>query len=192
MKILACILIVIITVFNGCSLFERSYAAFIIAGSTSGPGIDFTDILPDDTLDLSGHPDTLIKIQFLDLNHDKIDDFEVLYQIASPTMLGGDYRYLYLTPLNNNSIAVNNQTDLWAEPILAGDTISSNNTWVSQKTIIYGNFFRIPDNHSYYGYWGTDSDKYVGVKIILEENELYGWIDFKRNVIKAYAISKSY
>jgi hypothetical protein len=76
------------------------------------------------------------------------------------------------------------------------DTISANNNWSDSTVILYS----VPSSWSLSsgwidditGYWYDSDSIYIGVRIIKDNKQLFGWIDMKKNVLRQYAVTEPY
>ena len=73
------------------------------------------------------------------------------------------------------------------------DTISANSNWSDSSALLYNQWRSYVTNETaIIGYWcGTDSI-FIGVKIVIKKDQLYGWIDMKGNVLRRYAVTMPY
>ena len=140
----------------------------------------------------------------LDIDNDSIDDFELVYNAYG--YLSINYtRYSKIEPLNKNnyvyrSEALSSDERNYAEALISGDTINNNSFW-AKLTYLY-QYWRItqmyndPDttvtSESHKGYWFDNDDIYVGVKIVKDDKEFFGWIDMRNKTVRRYAITQPY
>jgi len=169
---------------------DKYYPSFIKAGQISGAGIKYFDFIPDDTLKIIGYPDTLEITRDLDLDNDKVIDFEITLRISSPYMLGATSSSLLIKPLGLNSICVSKSNVNWVDSLRYNDTIYQNCNWSDSIALIYSHTRYINNDQCTYGFWYKNTTNYyVGVRILKGENQLFGWIDLKNSVIKQYALT---
>jgi len=178
------------------------YLTSIKAGQTEGIGIKYVDFEPDAKLVYSdaesNQNNAFLKI---DLNNDGIDDFELNYTRDARSCC---YSLTStITPLGNNYI-YNQKTDTTlVEALAQGDIIDNNKIWTKSKAYLfyywYSTFPSPPDgtpiiSEKIYGSWYNHDDIYVGVKIIKDNKELFGWIDVKMGgmAVRGYAVTKPY
>ena len=197
------ILVLVLLLFS-CDKYEVSYVLddFIQAGQTEGNGIAYTDLVPDincTIVDPWVKTDTIID---LDLNNDGVDDFSIKRTMCHPSMLGGDCEDVIFIPLLNNEICVNPETG-WLDTLSYHDSINDNNNWTNNEAMIYSFYWVIEYEPSTEGYWQNVKEinkNFIGVKIIKEEREFFGWIGMKSDTIfrsydfylTDYAILKEY
>lgn len=128
---------------------------------------------------------------FVDINGDNINDFK-LSAIYSNGKQWYQRHYGKITPLNNNNVAISHfdscftymsppvfqYTTPLAKSFLFQDTIHKNATWIDSAAFIA---YYDSDAH----YWSCDSTNfvngpgYVGVKVFVPNDTLYGWIKVK-------------
>ncbi len=187
---------VVITVAN-----EDKFLTSIKAGQTDGVGIRYVDFVPDAKLAYGNNSYTAILN--LDMNNDSIDDFELNYTSFA---YGRWYQqYSQITPLGNSSVCVSKTITTpnfaYAESLEYGDTIGINNNWINSKAYLYRfyknwQYIQNPDTvivtESFYGDWYNQNNIYVGVKIIKDDKQLFGWIDMKDTTVRRYAVTKPY
>ncbi len=136
--------------------------------------IIYQDLEPDATI---GNVES--KYLYFDINTDGLGDFTIhnvwdSYQIE-------DYNELYVWAVSPNRF--------YTAPIDSGTEISANLTW-SQNDYL-GGFNLFYDN--YFGDWAYATDKYLGIKIVINSVTYYGWlrcdalIDEKLIVVKDFA-----
>ncbi|HET6557910.1 MAG TPA: hypothetical protein VFG54_11390 [Prolixibacteraceae bacterium] len=176
------------------------FLTFIEAGQTDGVGIKYVDFEPDEKLISSNGSEAFLK---LDLNKDSIDDFELRYTSMS---YGRWYnQYSQIIPLENNSVCISKTITYsdfaFVESLKYGDTIGINNNWTNSKAYLYRFYrnwqrYQNPDttivSESIYGDWYSQNNIYVGVKIIKNDKQLFGWIDMKDTTLRRYAVSSPF
>jgi len=179
---------------------EDEFLTSIKAGQTDGVGIKYVDFEPDEKLVTSNGSNWYLKI---DLNNDSIDDFELKYTSMS---YGRWYnRYSQIIPLGDNSVCASKSitgSDFdYVESLEYGDTIGINNSWINSESYLY-KFYRNwqhyydPDttivSEAFFGDWYTQSNIFVGVRIMKDANQFFGWIDMKDATLRRYAVSSAY
>ena len=156
------------------------YPEFITAGQVEGPGIRYLEFEPDSIV-----TDNII----LDLNNDNIDDFEVSLEISDPSMLGMGWQILRITPLGLNAVITTELNKGWIDTINYNDTINKYHNWSDSTAVFYEYYWSTDWGNSAYGYWYNDDNHYCGIKININNIDLFGWIELKKNRIKRYAIT---
>jgi hypothetical protein len=152
------------------------YLDYIIAGQTSGIGIKYTDIEPNDTF--SYKPTETFKNRSIDLNDDSINDFVIYFSGSSSPI----YHSLYsrIIPLNNNTVAIPDFENNIADTIDLNDTIDNNLHWANDTCILYGDYwyrtYEYNEFSSTKGLWNNVKNKFIGTKVFLDDKTLYGWI----------------
>lgn len=188
---------------------EDKFLTSIKAGQTDGVGIKYVDFEPDKKL-VYTYP-TLASLK-LDLNNDSIDDFELVYsRSARPCCLGIESS---INPIGNNYICNQKSDTTNVEALVQGDIIDNNNTWRKSGTSLfyywYSSFTSADGpliSEKISGSWYNHDNIYIGVKIIKDGKELFGWIDvnyqksdpsdpnydgWKEIVVRRFAISQPY
>lgn len=184
---------VVITIEN-----EDKFLTLIRAGQTDGIGIKYVDFEPNEKFSYYNDPYSAFKN--IDMNNDSIDDFELKYSAFH------FQKYLQITPLENNYVCVSKSIQLdppFVESLAFGDSISGNNNWTNSKAYLFT--YRLSSYTDYdtgnqvcsegsQGYWYDHDNIYVGVKIVKDGKELFGWIDvkIKGQGIRGYAVSEPY
>jgi hypothetical protein len=157
------------------------------------------DFVPDEKMEWG------YSIKYLDLNNDSINDFKLIY-VDRPLMPSTYENYLTITPLEENSVCVSkNITSMnspFVESLAFGDTIGTNKNWSNSNAYLfmYTKYCFTDDTGKLIcregsdGYWYDHDNSYMGVKIIKESKEFYGWIDVKMKgeAIRGYAVSVPY
>lgn len=147
--------------------------SFILAGDSISDGL--CSILyqnPNDTtLQATGW---IEQKYYIDLNNDGVDDYYISsYAGSSP---GGSICSSYIYPANSNCfILKNNITSNYADTLNINDTIDNNNLWESNSGMLAYYAFHIPSTFSYAGLWGNIANKYIGLKIVTNNDTLFGW-----------------
>lgn len=164
----------------------------IKAGQTDGPGIRYMDIVPDDTLLIENFPDNLFVTRNIDLDNDKIPDFELKYERSSPLMMGSSGVSLEIIPLGTNSVCISKTNANLVDSLSYNSIISDTNNWSNSKATLWSNGSFMDGSKTYYGYWYKYDHIYIGVKIIKDDKQFFGWIDMKANVFRRYAVTVPY
>jgi len=183
---------VVITVVN-----VDKFLTFIKAGQTDGPGIKYVDFEPDAKFAYGN--DSYTEFLNLDLNNDSIDDFELKYYSFHFET------YLQIIPKGNNSVCFSKTLSVpdyaFVESLANGDTIGINNNWINSKAFLFTYYLSCYTDYdtgnricsdSFSGYWYDHDHIYMGVKIIKNNKEFFGWIDMKGTTVRRYAITKLY
>ncbi len=168
-----------------------TYPGFITAGQEEGDGVLYRDI-PDDTISIPGFPDTLAVAFPLDLDMNNTDDFEIVYTVSTPYMLGAGGSSLSITPLGNNAVCISDTGVPWAADLQFNDTINSLNIWSDSTALLYSRYWILGGEISVRGFWTTGSGIFIGVKLVRGKHEEFGWIEIQKNVIRRYAITLPY
>jgi hypothetical protein len=142
----------------------------------------------------------------LDLNNDSIDDFEVLYK-APPGLSCCYAQNSIIKQLGENSVCFEKTitpewTYTFVQPLELGDSIDSRCNWSNSETYLYSYFHsqhQTPEGGvltqvSIGGYWYNHDNIYVGVKIVKDGKDFFGWIDVKMKgqEVRGYAITEPY
>jgi hypothetical protein len=173
-----------------------SYLTYIKAGQTNGIGIRYVDIVPDDESlgKYSEYP--LKQTKELDLNKDNIADFELISDLLDPGILGADSWTIEIRPLGMNSVCVIDSNNYWVNPLRYGDTISVQDNWSDSTSLLFDYNWTMAypekDIEHISGYWYNNDNIYIGVKIVIINNQLFGWIDMKKNVLQQFAVTVPY
>jgi hypothetical protein len=121
-----------------------------------------TDLYPDVVLS----PDHSTEEYIIDLNNDGNDDFRVTsYLEYSPShYYSGDG----IEPLNNNEVA-----DIHQIVFDSLEQISPMLDWTNESIVLHTNSSVFGESSSYGGWDGL---KYIGIRLIEDNDTLYGWI----------------
>ena len=193
------------------------YLTFIKAGQIDGTGIRYVDIIPDDTIIIVEYPDfnfrkstnpynyvirSINSINFfnatrnLDLDNDNVSDFELVFTRSDPGIMGYKNWRLEIKPLGMNSICVTESGNNWADSLKYNDTISNINNWSDSTVLLFDHQWSLNSPNSPIistkGYWYDNDSIYLAVKIVKDSNQLYGWIDIKKNIIRQYGVTIPY
>lgn len=179
----------------------RGYSALagatLAAASSANAQIQYTDISPDTTF--SGN--TTFDI---DLNNDQVMDFRISMSSSNSTFVtssGSTYmRYgsMYINNLASNSIAL--YTSSYADTIPTGANIQATGmmwgTWTHKMA--YGNktVTKAGSNtntvSSTSGAFNNTKDKFLGLRIKVGNDTLYGWVRVDVGDHASYATVKDY
>jgi len=175
--IISAFLIAMIISCNEDEVVELKYPNQILAGQADSIGIFYTDKEPNDTLTIS-YPDKGDSV-FIDMNKDGTDDFQLMsdgFQSA-----GTQVSNHKIIPLGENEIVVYQDAlkRKLAYNILPGETIDANSSWINEPCYLYGYSYNMYSGPVNWGLFGGSEGKFIGVKIIVNGNELYGWIRVK-------------
>jgi hypothetical protein len=187
-KILFCLIIILFGFSCSKQEGEYLYPAYILVGQNSGKGIHY--VQSNDTIcDRDCYPGQILS---LDLNSDNVYDFDFKYEMSNPYMQSYGYSKFVIIPLGNNSVCVSNSNNTWVDSLLYNDTIDYNRNWLDSIALFSSYNWTIYDYTNIEGYWFHTNNYYIGVKIDMEDYQLYGWIEKKGLVIKRYAITEPY
>lgn len=196
MKIKILILLTFLTTLHS---FSQSNS-FILAGDTvgdSGCPVIYHDI--PDTSFASGYQDDIP--YYIDLNGDGSDDFYFLsYSYGG---LGGGSSSSRIYPINNNNSVLINSSAFsltqngYVDTLNINDTINNDKLWrhyycfLVTHSVIYG------DTSFTNGSWYNISNKYVGLKMIHNNNTIFGWCkvsiqNFNHITIHGFAYKNCY
>jgi hypothetical protein len=174
-------------------LKNRIYLTFLLAFifNTLEAQIIYTDIIPDSVVNTNGG------VYHLDLNNDGLVDFNFNLKLSttSNTHCTGtkSNTTINVSPADSSLDAVAYTFDTfdslyYLEPILADSIISSNSSlWVSDSNqlmvyyhwtckIVKGTHYAWTSSNT--GDWGLGSNKFMGLRIIVGVDTLYGWVRF--------------
>ncbi len=149
--------------------------------------IQYTDIDPD-TL-ITGHG----TVYDLDLNNDGADDFRFTLKNINSTLFAS--RSIKIQPLGDNLVLATHWLD--AKKLEKGDIIETSANWGPQYGILpMAEFYYTYSHRSSGGPFYNVDDKYVGLKLEVNNLPFYGWarVDFvgaSKITIKDYAYEDS-
>jgi hypothetical protein len=166
------------------------YPTYILAGHSLDAGIQYTDIVPDDTLKIIGFPDTLSVVRQLDINTDSIPDFELSCEVSSPYMMGGSFVSVKIKPLGLNSVCTSKNNNHLADSLRYNDSISERVNWSDSAAVLYSESSFMGGTTITYGFFDPNAEYFVGLKIVKENQTYYGWLDLKMDIIRQFAITK--
>ena len=174
---------------------ENAFGQYTIAGM-HGTQDYYFDIVPDTTITAPQNVGGIHTFTYeLDVNNDAIKDF-----ILNVTIDDGGNWYHYeicsITPLNNNQVAYWGLDSCFssiicppsyfyysiqmANALSAGDTINKNNIWISSSAYLAHSHWAayLPDacGYSCDGTTFPSTSKYLGLKVFIPNDTLYGWI----------------
>lgn len=175
--------------------FAKVEAQYIIAGQYTANDY-FHDVVPDSTYNSPWPAGTTIKP--IDINGDGIIDFELGVYFSGG--LGNPGGHTYIAAKNNNEIVsagvstctysatfTGTTTSLLAEAFDIADTIKNSLSWVGTINIAYRYYCEISN-------FSTLVSKYLGVRIFVANDTLYGWIKIGANsgriILQEFACNK--
>ena len=154
-----------------CEKAELNYLDEISAGQTAGIGIKYSGILSD-TL-FFDYPSSSAS-RLIDLNDDGIDDFELKFSgSASP---GHGNSKNFIIPFGSNALAIPNLENDIVDTLSLNDKIDSSINWINDSCTIYNYYWDASGSTSRTGLWNNVKNKYIGLKILVDNKVLYGWI----------------
>ncbi|MCH8331038.1 MAG: hypothetical protein IH946_06620, partial [Bacteroidetes bacterium] len=152
-------------------------SAILVAGNTASAAVQYTDVNPDTTLNLDGQQ------FFLDLNNDNVIDFR--FDLNTLNTGGMIRNNVNLTPYGNNgfyntfsstTFFGQTQTGYPAAVFEMNEAIGGGGTqWGTAPEFIGG--FGVKSSQTFtFGVWPGQSDKYLGLYIIVGGQKHYGWL----------------
>lgn len=164
----------------------------IVIGDTVSANVSYHNI-PDVYLQINPQSPRFS----MDLDSNSIADLEFDYSIASGTW--GGWFTVYVYPKSNIEFITTTTQTTWVDSITRGSFISSANNWnncsgggvLKHISINYSN----PSSNINKGVFIGDN-KFLGYRLILPNDTIYGWILMKVNtgynnvVVKSYALEK--
>jgi hypothetical protein len=164
------------------------YPDFIIVGQKSGVGINYAE--PHDTIcDHFCYPTQTLSV---DLNNDRIFDFEFVGDMSDWQCLSSGHNSLVIIPLENNSICVSASNPTWADSLLYLDTINNHRIWSDSTAIIYSYEWSTVGYHNIKGFWFNTNNYSIGVKISKDDHQYYGWLKVGSDELSRYALTIPY
>lgn len=146
-------------------------AGALVAGTSASAQIMYTDITPDDTI--SGNGGTYN----LDLNNDGTIDFNFSISSSSSSFMGIIFssQSISVSPTGSNSIL--QDPSYYPYALNNGSAINNAGNWSTYGLLaqhLFISYFGSTYNYSY-GNWQGATDKYLGLRISVGGNTLYGW-----------------
>jgi hypothetical protein len=148
----------------------------IKAGENSGFLIISKDLNPDININFT-YPNSKI-IKAIDLNEDQTDDFK--FEFFASVSPGHSYSLLRIIPLNNNLIAVINDSSLWAAKLDSLTMIDKNLNWKNDTCLLFHYFWSYSGTTSSSGLWNVANNQYIAFEIQQNQQIQYGWIKIDR------------
>lgn len=166
----------------------------LLAGSVATAGavdgqIVYTDINPDKVF-------TGLGTYNLDLNNDVTTDFTISVSTSVSTSTTGTYfsNYVYITPQGGNQVAgTGSYGNTWNYPyaLSANAVIDQGKNWVNGATSksALGSYF---SSTGTYGNWLGASNKYLGLRVTIGTDTIYGWARLDVNTTASSFTIKDY
>tara|TARA_R110002049_G_scaffold256629_2_gene432080 strand:- start:139 stop:750 length:612 start_codon:yes stop_codon:yes gene_type:complete len=163
----------------------------ILAGDSTSKGLYYQKHSP--ILELFVTSFNLIDSILIDINSDGTDDFRFTYSISSPFRLGSGFKDFTIKPLNDNKISVvKNDSSLVLNHNLY-DVINDSNYWSAYTKILFYNDWSRSGSRTDIGqFYNFEPDNYIGVKVVSDSINYYGWIHIMHTSITSQAISSEY
>ena len=158
-------------------LLKRFYAFIILAMfsfSVANAQIVYTDIIPDTTF-LCLLTNSSIKTYHLDLNNDGTNDFNII-SVSNYAHL--KYLRVAIIPQEGNSYITNSINT--AKKIFVNDTIGLAQVWNDTTTQNLRAYTYV--NTHYVGEWINETNKYLGLELIVAGQVYFGWARLDVNV----------
>lgn len=147
------------------------YSDHIIAGTTEGSGIQYSGLIQDTLFFEYPSSDTS---RHIDINDDGISDFELKFSgSASP---GHSISNNSISSTGNSFIAISESGNNNADTITINDTIDNSLNWVNGDCVLYNHSWDLSGASSNSGLWNDARNTFIGVKILVGDSALFGWI----------------
>ncbi|MBI3720114.1 MAG: hypothetical protein HY252_16140 [Sphingobacteriales bacterium] len=155
--------------------------------------IIYTDINPDTAVSGNG-------TYRLDLNNDGIYDFTlntITDVVNCGTRCRTSNRYIANVTIargSNNGI-VYKLADYLVSPLGSQSIIDSSSQWsyiTDRALVIYVQQTGNCGTCSSYGVWGGNGDRYMGLKLVMDQNTYYGWVRLIDNLVFRKLIVQDY
>ncbi len=155
---------------NPSNIITLSTPDYLKAGQISGNNIIYTNLVPDGFLTACKSTVTYN----LDLNNDNVDDFIISATHESSPML--TIGYSSVEALNNNSVSVIPSSNF--PDTLSLNCMINNDLYWHQglSNVNYYFYNELPGGDYCWGIWAGLTDKYMGLQLIVGQDEYYGWI----------------
>jgi len=107
-------------------------------------------------------------------------------------MMGASGIGVDIIPLGTNSVCISKTNVHWVDSLSYNSIINETNNWSNSKATLWSNGSFIDGSKTYYGYWYNYDHIFIGVKIIKDDKQFFGWIDMKKNALRGYAVTVPY
>ena len=169
------------------TLNVSDYLDEISAGETTGIGVKYSGPLYETFF----FDYTILNTsRLIDLNDDGINDFELKFiSSASP---GHSSINNSITAIGDSYFIVSDSATNLVDCLLLNSSINNSFNWQSGNGILYNYFNADSDSVTSVGLWNNSVNKYIGVKIIVDGKNVFGWIRIEAtngwsNVLVGYA-----
>lgn len=150
---------------------ELKYLDKIIAGKTDKLGNKYSGMI-NDTL-FFDYPSSNTN-RYIDINDDGVNDFELRFNgSASPGHRNSNNS---IAPIGNSFVAIPGLENNIVDTLSLNDTVDNQLNWVNDTCVLYNYYWDASGASSKTGLWNDVRDKYIGAKILVDDNELFGWI----------------
>lgn len=150
----------------------RYIKPYIMAGEKNVKGIVYYDFDPD--YQFQFNPPQSTSEYFIDLNSDSYSDFKIVF-FGSESPGQGNFSNKII-PLNNSEIAVLGSNVSWADTIRFNGKIDAGLLWSDSSVLIYSYSYNDTLGENHQGVWKDASNKYLGLKVVNNDGELFGWL----------------
>lgn len=150
-----------------------TYPTSIRAGQETGVGIDHLDFVPNVNFDALY---VLCDSIYVDMNADLTNDFMLTYCMSNPFTLGAEWDTLRIFPMGGNQICVDPADHSLADSLLFDEVIDAHRTWSDTTAILFHRSSTQAGSSSSSGYFLYNSLHYIGIRMNMDQDTLYGWI----------------
>ncbi len=170
---------------------ELKYLNEISAGETEGKGINYSGVINDSIFELS----SIHESKFIDVNNDGENDFEI--KTFNSTSASHTTVNSTITAIGDNYFTVSELDSNSVDTLMLNNTINNNLHWQNGIGILYfkSDVYLQPSSQG--GLWKNSINKFIGIKINVDNEILFGWIRLETTngwniILKDYACTAGY
>jgi len=175
---------------SSCEKDETISQDYIIAGSITD-GLIYHDYIPDDTLYDSQYKSDMSNVERnIDINNDGVFDFKFISEYSkSPAHVRASNRIIALN--NSQIVSVSSSSDI-VDTLVQDTRIDANSKWGVNDCLLSYSFYEDYQPDIVNGLWKKAKNKFIGVRVVTDDNIFYGWIkvemtNYNITIIKKFA-----
>lgn len=171
--------------FNNCQ-----YRSYILAGQTDGIGINYSNLIPFDSICFPYNHQCSVDTTIIDIDNDGLSDFIIINWDLTTCLSFPSQGIDIISSDTNAFVCVLDNDKYIVRQLTIDDSISNQLAWSNNRSRLYSFTYHLEHyNYTYEGLCWITNQGYLGIKIKRYDHEYFGWIDIYGFLIKKYAIT---